>query len=1218
MDLADFKEFIQERILELDPTADITDGGPIDIEVIQPILDYVGPSPFDSKAYEFILDRLAQFNPDDLVDEGDALTDLAVKPYSYILDPIVQEITRIKNSLTFRFPSRMSRESAQNLGANFFVEMEDGSYTTGTGRVYFSTPLSLTVDSTIIFRTAAGDAFIPSYPQSISQNDMILNRQGSFFYWDVVLRSVNPGAIAVGPGELIVVEGLTPAIRVSNIRSFATGNARESVEDFTSRARDALTERSLVTARGISARIKELFADARAVEVAGYNDIEMNRDIIDHRASGDRARIISSQPIAFPVTFTLGVDDFIIVETDNGAGGTVAPVTLSLIGFFPNIASLVIYINQQWLTAGGIGTIASSWGASRIVFHSGTDVPNTVTDLSYLNSKIKLHQPSTRSAWAKLGYAASQLDNMVVGTSGIIYGSMPGGILRPNTSSGSFSPYDQRFHVGGATDVYIRPTQSDQEEVSHGDVEDNKFVWAGIRLQLNPTQSNSDRIRDRSTSTRPGLPDWTSSMVVNALDLQYNYESIYDSDFLNNVKIEPGDIINIHGGNHDGAYVIAATQKQDPMVGFETSELRINELLDGGSTGADQKYEVSATVRIDLTEPKRKIKISSIHGTGLQCYGSSALVNWISPAFTGIDSNDFSEYGVISQDILKVYHQVNGQVSENADEYTILEVAGSQLTLNRPMVATERVTFAIYTQGGDALDLPLIRVRSVELLDALGASLGVEIPYALPVLVQSRGLSGARVKYEGSNGQLSNASTSLYYFNIPTFYRSFKSVGIEKGDVLSLYHSSFFGTGEPAKYFVVGAVGDYQLTLVSPLPVQASPPAVPISVTDVQFKIGTPARGSVRLYFQDPVSFEVEHERLETRMWADPISGYSQYTYHSPFQLAMRDDTGIVRRFYQARSKGLLGSKRIYPALNANEDPEMANMDIEGIPSFGQDMTTVAAVGTTEFAILNFDQFICRKYGLLPTATLPVAGGTGPIDDAVLIFPERLLGQGGINTLSPYSTDSDLDTMLRKAKGVALIPKTSTATLQVPLDFFNGSLMPGGFRAPGLLTTDSVELRWGLLRDSICTILAPPDMDPDTAADLVQDSLVTAYERLGSCRSPERFGIWVGRILRNRCLDHLKSAARRGLPLHPFLPDSGRGPDGDAEGNALRRQLNEALATLPAEQREAFLMKHGEGRSYDEMADLAEASVSAMKMRVHRAREALQAHLEARGVSGGL
>ena len=56
--------------------------------------------------------------------------------------------------------------------------------------------------------------------------------------------------------------------------------------------------------------------------------------------------------------------------------------------------------------------------------------------------------------------------------------------------------------------------------------------------------------------------------------------------------------------------------------------------------------------------------------------------------------------------------------------------------------------------------------------------------------------------------------------------------------------------------------------------------------------------------------------------------------------------------------------------------------------------------------------------------------------------------------------------------------------------------------------------------------------------------------------------------------------------------------------------LDRALATLPASLREAFVMKHVEGRSYEEMADLLGTTVGALKMRVHRAREALQALLE--------
>ncbi len=53
-----------------------------------------------------------------------------------------------------------------------------------------------------------------------------------------------------------------------------------------------------------------------------------------------------------------------------------------------------------------------------------------------------------------------------------------------------------------------------------------------------------------------------------------------------------------------------------------------------------------------------------------------------------------------------------------------------------------------------------------------------------------------------------------------------------------------------------------------------------------------------------------------------------------------------------------------------------------------------------------------------------------------------------------------------------------------------------------------------------------------------------------------------------------------------------------------------ALSSLPASLREAFVMKHVEGRSYEEMADLLGTTVGALKMRVHRAREALQALLE--------
>ncbi len=144
-------------------------------------------------------------------------------------------------------------------------------------------------------------------------------------------------------------------------------------------------------------------------------------------------------------------------------------------------------------------------------------------------------------------------------------------------------------------------------------------------------------------------------------------------------------------------------------------------------------------------------------------------------------------------------------------------------------------------------------------------------------------------------------------------------------------------------------------------------------------------------------------------------------------------------------------------------------------------------------------------------------------------------------------------------------------------------------------------------------------LDRDTAADLVQETFVRAFQRLAHCRDPERFGVWVGRILRNRCLDHLKSAAvRKRSSLSPSLPTREGDPDREMEERNLRSALQTAIDELPPEQREAFVLRHVDGLDYGTMAELAETSISAMKMRVHRARERLRARMESIGAAWGV
>lgn len=136
--------------------------------------------------------------------------------------------------------------------------------------------------------------------------------------------------------------------------------------------------------------------------------------------------------------------------------------------------------------------------------------------------------------------------------------------------------------------------------------------------------------------------------------------------------------------------------------------------------------------------------------------------------------------------------------------------------------------------------------------------------------------------------------------------------------------------------------------------------------------------------------------------------------------------------------------------------------------------------------------------------------------------------------------------------------------------------------------------------------------DADLASDLVQDAFVKAYTRLDTCRDPSRFGAWMYRIVVNRCRDHLKRQRRPAVQLeeHTAAAPEGDGPALRIARAELRELLDRAIAALPEAQREAFLLRHVDGYSYEEMSEMLDVTVSALKMRVMRARNVLQERLK--------
>jgi RNA polymerase sigma-70 factor (ECF subfamily) len=130
----------------------------------------------------------------------------------------------------------------------------------------------------------------------------------------------------------------------------------------------------------------------------------------------------------------------------------------------------------------------------------------------------------------------------------------------------------------------------------------------------------------------------------------------------------------------------------------------------------------------------------------------------------------------------------------------------------------------------------------------------------------------------------------------------------------------------------------------------------------------------------------------------------------------------------------------------------------------------------------------------------------------------------------------------------------------------------------------------------------------EEAEEALQDSLLRAYRSIRRCE-PDKFRAWLTRILVNRCRTRLTRApaAVRDSERDQALDTASVQPM--VEQNAWGEEIQRAVAALAGDQREAFLLRHVEEFSYEEMAELTGVSVPALKMRVSRACERLRSEL---------
>ena len=152
--------------------------------------------------------------------------------------------------------------------------------------------------------------------------------------------------------------------------------------------------------------------------------------------------------------------------------------------------------------------------------------------------------------------------------------------------------------------------------------------------------------------------------------------------------------------------------------------------------------------------------------------------------------------------------------------------------------------------------------------------------------------------------------------------------------------------------------------------------------------------------------------------------------------------------------------------------------------------------------------------------------------------------------------------------------------------------------------------------------------DRELAEDLAQETFVKALNAIDSYRPEFKFSSWIFKIANNAAIDHLRRRELDTLSLegspHAETPqmveatalqigERGETQLEEVENKELGGEIERAIAKLRPEYRTCILLRHVEGRAYEEIAEILNLPLGTVKTYIHRARNELRialAHLK--------
>jgi RNA polymerase sigma-70 factor (ECF subfamily) len=148
---------------------------------------------------------------------------------------------------------------------------------------------------------------------------------------------------------------------------------------------------------------------------------------------------------------------------------------------------------------------------------------------------------------------------------------------------------------------------------------------------------------------------------------------------------------------------------------------------------------------------------------------------------------------------------------------------------------------------------------------------------------------------------------------------------------------------------------------------------------------------------------------------------------------------------------------------------------------------------------------------------------------------------------------------------------------------------------------------YALTCDRIYRLLLRMTGSPEDAFDLAQETYLKVFARISEFEGASDVATWIYRIAVNEGLQQLRREKRHRRKLQELTAAEGEGPE---DATITRLDVREALGELPEYERTLIVLRHFDGLSYDEMAQVLDKPVGTIASALNRARRLLRDRLE--------